>query len=217
MSLRECWEIAEGVLREEKSLKIWWKNESFKELWAKETETHCDSLSSLTEPKTVSGINRGYFCDLMQWLFTIKRSWTKCSASDIYDLEWKHFWAKYKWDCILFLSTLAMGQAEIHTKCILKQLNTFLEVGSNALQPRNRKLEGVNIPLQGLFYEWSESMHLLLRSQLSTHEVWNRWRQASLLTMLPERKSPRQITQCWLPSFTRPPPSLGLKTEHISA
>ena len=40
-----------------------------------------------------------------------------------------------------------MGQAEIHTKCILKQLNTFLEVGSYALQPRNRKLKGVNIPL----------------------------------------------------------------------
>ena len=53
-------------------------------------------------------------------------------------------------------------------------------------------------------------LHLLLSSQLSTQEVWKRWRQASRLTMLPARKSPRQITQWGLPSFTRPPPSLGL-------
>ena len=152
---------------------------------------------------------REYCVYLMQCLNPLtkgdpKRN-VKCSASDIYDLGWKHFWAKYKWDCILFLSTFAMGQAEIHTKCILKQLNTFLEVGSNALQEWSRKFGSVNISI----------MHLLLRSQLSTQEVWKRWRQASLLTMLPEMKSPRQITQLWLPSFSLFGPSLGLNTAHL--
>ena len=101
-----------------------------------------------------------------------------------------------------------MGQAEIHTKCISKQLNTFLEVGSNALQEWSRKFGSVKI----------SNMHLLLRSQLSTQEVWKRWRQASLLTMLPEMKSPRQITQLWLPSFSLLGPSLGLRTgESVSS
>ena len=52
--------------------------------------------------------------------------------------------------------------------------------------------------------------YLLVSSQLSTQEVWKRWRQASLRTMFPARKSDRQITQWGLASFTPPPSPVGL-------
>ena len=54
--------------------------------------------------------------------------------------------------------------------------------------------------------------YLLVSSQLSTQEVWKRWRQASLRTMFPARKSDRQITQWGLASFTPPPSPVGLMT-----